>query len=407
MSARGRLPEGWRLVPLGDVCESATGQRNPGKEPEKTFIYVDISSVDNDQKRIVEPKRLLGIDAPSRARKVIRQGDVIISTTRPNLNAVALVPGELDNQICSTGFCVLRPVSSLIDSAFLFGFVRTEAFVSSLSDLVKGALYPAVTDRQVLTQLIPLPPLPEQQRIAAILDAADALRAKRRAALSKLDALGRAVFLEMFGEPVGNPKGWRIAKLSACFAENREGAKCGPFGSALKHEEYVAEGIPVWTMDNIQGLNFVQEGALYVAENKYNQLSAYSAVTGDIIISRAGTVGKMCVVETEAPRALISTNLIRLSLNEQILDPYFFISLMYFARGNLGRLQTGSDGAYTFMSTGTLKKLTIPVPTSNKQREYRQYWMKQRESSSSIKGALKSMTTLLSSIRELAFRGEL
>lgn len=338
--------------------------------------------------------------ASSATKKVLKGNLLFVSRTGVGKVAIAGM------DVCiSQDFTGIIPRKDLIDIPYLFRFLQAKQSYFTANQ--RGATIKGVT-RRVLEELdVPLPPLPEQQRIAAILDAADALRAKRRAALSKLDALGRAVFLEMFGEPVGNPKGWRIAKLSACFAENREGAKCGPFGSALKHEEYVAEGIPVWTMDNIQGLNFVQEGALYVAENKYNQLSAYSAVTGDIIISRAGTVGKMCVVETEAPRALISTNLIRLSLNEQILDPYFFISLMYFARGNLGRLQTGSDGAYTFMSTGTLKKLTIPVPTSNKQREYRQYWMKQRESSSSIKGALKSMTTLLSSIRELAFRGEL
>lgn len=343
-----------------------------------------------------------------KANQYLVAGDVLIAASSGSLDVVGkAAPIRYDLSAGFGAFCkVLRPNDRVWPPYFAHYF-QTPQYRKLISGLAAGANINNLKNEHLDNLEIPLPPLPEQQRIAAILDAADALRAKRRAALSKLDALGRAVFLEMFGEPVGNPKGWRIAKLSACFAENREGAKCGPFGSALKHEEYVAEGIPVWTMDNIQGLNFVQEGALYVAENKYNQLSAYSAVTGDIIISRAGTVGKMCVVETEAPRALISTNLIRLSLNEQILDPYFFISLMYFARGNLGRLQTGSDGAYTFMSTGTLKKLTIPVPTSNKQREYRQYWMKQRESSSSIKGALKSMTTLLSSIRELAFRGEL
>jgi type I restriction enzyme S subunit len=111
----------------------------------------------------------LGKESPSRARQVILTNDVIVSTTRPNLNAVALVPKELNNQICSTGFCVLRAKSNLLDTNYLFHFVKSYKFVKSLSDLVKGALYPAVTNKQVFAQNIPLPPLPEQKRLATLL----------------------------------------------------------------------------------------------------------------------------------------------------------------------------------------------------------------------------------------------
>jgi len=175
------LPPTWRWVRLGDVCEETAGVRDPRSEPEKSFRYVDITSVDNSAKRIVDPRTLLGGDAPSRARQVIRAGDVIVSTTRPNLNAVAMVPQDLDGQVCSTGFCVLRAKEGL-EPAYLFAFVRTAEFVQSLSNLVKGALYPAVTDKQVRDQVMPLPPLPEQERIAAILNEQMAAVEKARAA---------------------------------------------------------------------------------------------------------------------------------------------------------------------------------------------------------------------------------
>jgi type I restriction enzyme S subunit len=129
---------------------------------------VDITSVDNRLKRVVDPKTLPTQEAPSRARQIIRTDDVIVSTTRPNLNAVAHISADLDNAVCSTGFCVLR-ATPVLDPAYLFAFVQSPAFVQSLSDLVKGALYPAVTDTQVRSQPIPLPPLSEQQRIAALL----------------------------------------------------------------------------------------------------------------------------------------------------------------------------------------------------------------------------------------------
>lgn len=158
----------WPRKRLGDVCEEKTGTRDPRLEPDKMFRYVDITGVDNIAKRIVVAKTLIGKNAPSRARQVIRAGDTIVSTTRPNLNAVALVPPELNSEVCSTGFCVLRARDGL-DRLYLFAFVQSPDFVRALSDLVRGALYPAVTDKEVLAQTIPFPPPSEQQRITAML----------------------------------------------------------------------------------------------------------------------------------------------------------------------------------------------------------------------------------------------
>jgi len=154
-----------KQLKLADVCLK-TEVVDPRSKPDWKFKYVDISSVDNVQKKFIGWHDLTGKNAPSRARNLMRCGDVILATTRPNLNAVAQVPEELDGQVCSTGFCVLRAGENL-DRDFLFLFVRSSLLVKSLSDLVKGALYPAVSDKQVFAQEIPLPDLPTQRRIAA------------------------------------------------------------------------------------------------------------------------------------------------------------------------------------------------------------------------------------------------
>ena len=186
---------------IGAVCEPVRTY-DPGSEPEKEFTYIDIGSIDSATKQIAEPKKLLGKQAPSRARQLVKVDDVLVSTTRPNLNAVALVPQTLDNEVCSTGFCVLRANRKLIEPTYLFGFVQSEPFIHALTDLVRGALYPAVTNKQVLNQLICLPPLDEQQRIAnkineqfaALEDARTAAEAQL-ATLRKLPAvLLRAAF---------------------------------------------------------------------------------------------------------------------------------------------------------------------------------------------------------------------
>ena len=184
-----QLPRFWKWAKLGEVCEKIEIS-NPENRPDDQFTYVDISSINRETKTIVSPSLMMGKDAPSRARRVIRKGDVLIATTRPNLNSVALVPSGLEGQICSTGLCVLHPNKQAIDSRYLYRYITHESFVESLSVLVSGAMYPAVTDKQVFDQTVPLPPLAEQQHIVSKLESqtAETDRA-RQAAEDALDNL--------------------------------------------------------------------------------------------------------------------------------------------------------------------------------------------------------------------------
>src|SRR6187399_3055975 len=97
----------WPTVTIGDYLVRSE-LRDPTKNPRASFHYVDVSSVDNKRFAIRQSTELLGRDAPSRARMVIRSRDIIFATVRPTLRRIALVDASLDNQICSTGFCVLR-----------------------------------------------------------------------------------------------------------------------------------------------------------------------------------------------------------------------------------------------------------------------------------------------------------
>ena len=211
------------VVKLRDAVVANTGTRNPTKIPAEHFIYVDVAAVDNVEKAIVGARSVVGAEAPSRARKLIHSGDILVSTVRPNLNAVALVPKELDGQVASTGFCVLRASEKAL-SEYLFYFTRSKPFVNGLSALVAGALYPAVSDSQVLEQDLPLPPLPEQRRIVDVLSRAEGIVRLRREAEQKAAELIPALFIDMFGDPATNPKGWPLRKVSD-FVSRFEGGK--------------------------------------------------------------------------------------------------------------------------------------------------------------------------------------
>lgn len=161
---------GWRIHPLRELVLH-TEQTDPRVQPDREFQYVDVSAVSHDTLSVVDPSTIRGADAPSRARKLIKAGDIIFATVRPALKRVAIVPHNLDDQLCSTAFCVIRADPSLADAGFLFFTTAYDAFVKRVSEHQRGSSYPAITDAQVLNQWIPLPPLPEQRAIAEVLRA--------------------------------------------------------------------------------------------------------------------------------------------------------------------------------------------------------------------------------------------
>lgn len=150
------------VISLGDISDNEIERTGPTGEE---FIYVDISSIDRSLKTIVSPKVLKKSEAPSRAKQHLKADDVLISMTRPNLNAVALVPHNLDGAIGSTGFHVLR--SKLAEPKFLFYLVQSRDFIDDMSLRVQGALYPAVRPADIFSFVLPPFSLPYQHRIVA------------------------------------------------------------------------------------------------------------------------------------------------------------------------------------------------------------------------------------------------
>ena len=268
-------------------------------------------------------------------------------------------------------FCkVLRPGPD-VDPHYFGHYFKTPSYRRVVSQLASGANINNLKKEHLDNLLIPLPPLAEQKRIAGILDAADALRAKRREALVQLDILLQSTFLDMFGDPVTNPLGWRVVRLEDYFSKTRAGTCCGPFGSALKKREYVEDGIPVWGIDNVKPNQFIQDRSLFITPAKFAELRRYSVESGDILISRAGTVGRMCVAVPTAKQSIIGSNLIRLTLNPGAMSPVYFASLYTFCGERLPGLRaSGDDGSYSFLNTTRLKSLVVPLPPLDLQHRF-------------------------------------
>ncbi|HAF48553.1 MAG TPA: hypothetical protein DCL08_04830 [Anaerolineaceae bacterium] len=161
----GDVPEEWEISKIDDVCSVNAKNRDPSSDqPEKEFVYIDISSIESETGRILSPSVILGKEAPSRARRVVHTDDVILSTVRPYLKSFAIIPDEYDSQICSTGFAVLT--NEKLASAKYIYYVSFSSIVGKqFRKRMKGANYPAINIGDVKETKIPIPSKQEQETI--------------------------------------------------------------------------------------------------------------------------------------------------------------------------------------------------------------------------------------------------
>ncbi|WP_257765179.1 restriction endonuclease subunit S [Burkholderia glumae] len=352
------------LVKLRDLVTVATGTINPTKEPERRFLYVDVASVDNVAKVVRDPKELAGSEAPTRARKAIRTNDILVSTVRPNLNAVAMVPDGLDGQVASTGFCVLR-ANEDVSSRYLFYFTRSQRFIKGLQSLVAGALYPAVTDGQVLDQELPRRDTPEQNRIAEVLTRAEGIVRLRLEAQRKVVDLVPTTFAKMFGDPATNPMDWPMTTIGELLSDVDYGS------SSKAHTDPV--GLPMIRMGNV-----TYEGALDLTDLKYVELDdadveRFGLREGDILFNRTNSkelVGKTGLWDGLTD-AIVASYFIRLRVDRSVAYPTYlwaFLNsphmkrvLFATARGAVGQSNINSK---------ELKAFPIPRPPVDLQEKF-------------------------------------
>jgi len=193
----GRIPKEWEVVKLDEVVEINKESKNPVIEfPDNKFLYVDIESVENGTGVIKNIKEILGKDAPSRARRVIHYNDVVMSTVRPYLKAFAIVLKEYDNQICSTGFAVLTCKEGMSPFYLLYA-IFSDFVIEQCNKMMMGGQYPALNSSQVARIKIPLPLLPEQQKISSILSTVDKKLELERSRKEKFERIKRGLMNDL------------------------------------------------------------------------------------------------------------------------------------------------------------------------------------------------------------------
>jgi type I restriction enzyme, S subunit len=451
------------LVPLGELSEPRVAQDGPPKRGD--FTYIDISSIDRERKRINNPKILPVTKAPSRAKQVLKAGDVLVSMTRPNLNAVALVPADLDGAIGSTGFHVLRARGA--EPGFLFYAVQTPAFIDAMYLKVQGALYPAVRPRDISSFCLPLFSLEEQRLILAEIEkqftrleaGVAALRRlqanlkRYRAAVLKAACEGKLVPTEAelakkegrtyesgeqllkrileerrkkwtgrgrYKEPTAPdtsnlpplPKGWTWATPDQLSAADSYSLAIGPFGSNLKVSDYTDSGVPLVFVRNIRAGCFIKAKKVFVSKNKANELKAHHVSGGDILVTKMGAPpGDACMYPDSAPTAIITADCIKFQLSPLLTEKRFFVSAInsLVVKPQVANITKGV--AQMKVSLGRFEAIAIPLPPLTEQAwivsEVERRFSVVDELESAVAAILQRASRLRQSILQKAFAGEL
>ncbi len=261
----------WQTRKLKDVCESVK-MISPRSIFSAEFTYIDISSISSSLRKIIEPKVLPVEEAPSRARQLLKNKDILFAITRPYLKNIAFVNEEFDGAIASTGFCVIRPNTDLLDPDFAFMVINSDEFIDGVVAKQKGATYPAVKDSDIFEIEIPLPPLAIQHQIVAILDEKFArlreAKRLRQEAIGDTENILAATLREIFEE--GKENGWE-EKILPKISENLDSMR-KPITKSDREEGvypyYGASGI----VDSVESYIFNEE-LLLISEDGANLIA--------------------------------------------------------------------------------------------------------------------------------------
>lgn len=279
---------------------------------------------------------------------------VLYSKLRPYLNKV-LLPDE--DGVCTTELVPMLPNPKTLDRNYLAHYLKSKEFVNWISAQTAGAKMPRVSMDVFWNHEIPLPPLEEQKRIAAILDKADAIRRKRQQAIKLTDDFLRSVFLEMFGDPVTNPKGWEVKKLGD-VAELINGDRSSnyPSGDDLKES-----GILFLNTKNITDGKIELVDPVFITEEKFSSLSRGKLQRYDLVITLRGTLGSCAIFNAEYETGFINAQLMiirpKVGITSDFLHAYLTSDQIQDVLQSLGR------GAAVPQLTGAqMKDLDVYIP---------------------------------------------
>lgn len=376
----------WPTVPLGQVVSILSGFAFKSEKFNSDGKGMPIIRI----RDVVRGRSETFYDGEYDPRYVVQRGDFLIGMDGEfNLASWKAEPALLNQRVCK-----LDKVRDGADLGYVAKFLPLA--LKQIEAATPFVTVKHLSIKDLIEVQLPLPPLEEQRRIAAILDRAEKLRAKRRAAISLLDQLPQAIFLEMFGDPAANPMGWPVVQIGDLL----ESANYGSSGKAG-----LVGAWPILRMGNLTA-----EGHLDLEDLKYidlapNEIPKYTVRNGDLLFNRtnsADLVGKTALYTCDQPAAFAGY-LVRLRVNEKA-NPEFVAAFM-----NLGytkRVLRGMAKSIVGMANINAKEvqtIAIPVPPFELQSQFAERVQVIRDAKAAHQSALAELDALFVSLQAIAF----
>ena len=388
-----------RLADVTEVITKGTTPTTLGYEFAETGVpFLRVQNIDGGS--VNYERDTLFIDERTHCalkRSQIKPGDVLVSIAG-TIGRAGLVPDNAPPLNCNQAVAIVRPTEQIFRP-----FLRLWLESSDAQKQMRGATVRGTISNLSLTQVgdleIPLPPLAEQRRIAEVLDRAEALRAKRRAALAQLDSLTQSLFLDLFGDPATNPKRWPDKQLGDVIFSASDGPHVSP--------EYVEAGVPFLSTRHVRPTGIIWEDLKYISEDEAQiHWKKCKPERGDILYTKGGTTGIAKVVDFDTPVAiwvhiaLLKTDKSKVEplwLEAMLNTPYCYQQSQRFTRGIANH-----DLGLTRMV-----KIKIYLPPLSLQREFARRVGAAEKLKTTQRASLAELDALFATFQHRAFRGEL
>ena len=278
---------------IKDVCLGITdGSHNPPQGVENSnYLMLSSKNVFDDEITFDSPRYLTQIDfEQENKRSKVKSGDVLL-TIVGTVGRVAVVDEKMPQFTLQRSVAVLHPNKDICSSRYLMYALRGKRIY--IESRAKGVAQKGIYLKEVADIELQVPEISEQNAIVEVLDKSALIIKFYQQQLQKLDELVKARFVELFGDPIINPRGFEKVPLSK-LAE----IKIGPFGSLLHKEDYIQAGHALVNPSHIIDGKISIDSKLTVSEEKFNELRAYHLRVGDVVMGRRGEMGR-CAVVTE------------------------------------------------------------------------------------------------------------
>ncbi|CAL2085263.1 restriction endonuclease subunit S [Tenacibaculum sp. 190524A02b] len=327
------------------------------------------------------------------------KNDVLIAWDGANAGTVGY---NLEGVLGST-LAKLTPIDKKINTVYAGRFLQSK--YQYLRNHCTGATIPHISRPSLENLQIPLPPLPEQKRIAAILDEADKLRQLNTQLIEKYNALTQSLFLEMFGDPVTNPKGWEVFKLKDITTKIGSGST--PKGGK---ESYKEEGISLIRSLNIHDNFFKMKDLAFIDDIQAEKLKNVIIEKNDVLINITGaSVARCSIVPNEVLPARVNQHVSILRCDDKKVNPLFLLHLLISPNCKLKLLGVGSSNGATreAITKEQLEKFQVIVPSIESQDQFELKMISITQQKQQAEAALQKSEDLFNSLLQKAFKGQL